>query len=122
MITTIIVSICNYIFTNNLFGAILVFISLMLLNIIGEKIKLLIDLKNPQINWTSEYTMMKQNTNVMYMLFYTLIIAGVIFAISIFITNNSLYKLFTLLICVISDIILNEYIRKNQKKLFNKIY
>lgn len=122
MITTIIVSICNYIFTNNLFGAILVFISLMLLNIIGEKIKLLIDLKNPQINWTSEYTMMKQNTNVMYMLFYTLIIAGVIFAISIFITNNSLYKLFTLLICVIADIILNEYIRKNQKKLFNKIY
>ncbi len=122
MVTTIIVSVCNYIFTNNFLGATLVFISLMLLNFIGERFKLLIDLKNPKINWTSEYTMMKQNTNVMYILFYTLIIAGSIFIFSTFITNNNLYKMFVLLICVITDVILNEYIRKNENKLFNKIY
>ncbi len=122
MVTTIIVSICNYIFTKELFGAIVVFSSLMLLNVIGERFKLLIDLKNPKISWTSEYTMMKQNTNVMYILFYTLVVVGVIFVISTFIVNNSLYKLFILLVCVMIDTILNEYIRKNQNKLFNNIY
>lgn len=122
MVSTIIVSVCNYIFTKDILGAIIVFACLLLLNFIGEKFKLLIDLKNPKINWTSEYTMMKQNTNVMYILFYTLIVAGAIFAISTFIGNNSLYKLFTLLVCIMIDIILNEYIRKNQNSLFNKIY
>lgn len=122
MITTIIVSVCNYIFTQNLIGAIIVFISLMLLNIIGEKFKLLIDLSNPKINWTSEYTMMKQNTNVMYILFYTLIIAGVIFIASTFIVNTNIYIMFILFICIIVNIILNEYIRKNQNKLFEKVY
>lgn len=122
MITTVIVTICNYVFTKNLLGAILVFISLCLLNIIGEKFKLLIDLNNPKINWTSEYTMMKENTNVMYILFYTLIISGIIFGISKFIANNNLYKMFILLIILISNIIFYEYIRKNQNKLFDKIY
>ena len=66
--------------------------------------------------------MMKENTNVMYILFYTLIISGIIFGISIFIANNNLYKMFILLIILISNIIFNEYIRKNQNKLFDKIY
>lgn len=122
MITTVIVSVCNYIFTKELIGATIIFISLILLNIIGEKFKLLIDLSNPKINWSSEYTMMKQNTNVMYMLFYTLIIAGIIFIISTIIVNPNLYKIVILLICIIVDIVLNEYIRKNQNKLFEKIY
>lgn len=122
MITTIIVSICNYIFTGELIGAIIVFISLLLLNIIGEKFKLLIDLNNPKINWNSEYTMMKENTNVMYILFYTLINVGLFFGISIFIANTDLYKIFILLITIISNIIFDEYLRKNQNRLFDKIY
>lgn len=122
MITTIIVSICNYVFTAELIGGIILFFSLLLLNIIGEKFKLLIDLNNPKINWNSEYTMMKENTNVMYILFYTLINVGLFFGISIFIVNTSLYKIFILLITIISNIILNEYVRKNETELFSKIY
>lgn len=122
LVTTIIVSICNYIFAKNLFCTVMIFISLLLLNIIVEKFKLLIDLKNPKINWTSEYTMMKQNTNVMYVLFYTLIVSGIIFSISLFIKINNLYALFILISLCIVNIIINEYIRKNQSELFDKIY
>lgn len=122
MITTVLVSIANYFCTKNLLNSIIVFGSLLLLNIICEKYKLLIDLKSPKINWTSEYTMMKENTNVMYVLFYTLIVALVIFVVSKLITNINLYLIFMLLALLAINIILNEYIRKNQDKIFSKVY
>lgn len=122
MVTTIIVSVCNYVFTQNVFGAVLIFISLLLLNIIGEKFKLLIDLKNPKMNWTSEYTMMKQNTNVMYILFYTLLIVGLVFGLSRIILNNNIFVIFIFLVVCIVNIILNEYVRKKENELFSKIY
>lgn len=65
------VSVAYYLVIKNAVYASLIFVILLFINFIGEKAKILIDLRNPQVTWDSEYTMMKQNTNVMYILFYT---------------------------------------------------
>ena len=80
------------------------------------------DLKNPQISWDNEYTMMKQNTNVMYELFYTLLVIGILWIISVAIKNIGLYLIFVLAISIIINTIINEYIFKKQDKIFRKVF
>ena len=96
-LASLIVSIAFLIFTKNLLFTFIIFLSLCFINVIGEKCKLLIDLQNPQMNWNSEYTMMKQNTNIMYELFYTFFISGCIFVISKIIIRSSIF-LFTIFV------------------------
>ncbi len=118
----ILVTVFYYLCTKNLLATILIFIELLLLNAIGEKFKLLVDLKKPQINWNSEYTMMKQNTNVMYILFYTLL---VIVALLIFSQISKIIEMFLILTTILSLIIniaINNYINKKESKIFEKLY
>lgn len=121
-ISSILVAICYYICIKNIVNTIVIFVILILLNLIGEKFKLLIDLKNPQINWDSEYTMMKQNTNVMYELFYTLIVIGILVLISVWIKNTGLFLCLVLGITFIVNVLINEYIYKKQNELFRKVF
>ena len=104
LVSGILVSFAYYSVIKNITYAILFFAIICLLNIIGEKFKILIDLKNPQVSWDSEYTMMKQNTNVMYELFYTLAVIGVLVGFSFLIKN---YIVFLSLILALSIIILS---------------
>ena len=91
-------------------------------NSLGEKIKILIDLKNPQITWESEYTMMKQNTNVMYVLFYSLIFVGSFFLLGKIINNAILYINIIMWVSIIINVWVSDYLRKNQNKLFEKVF
>ena len=79
-------------------------------------------MKNPQISWDNEYTMMKQNTNAMYELFYTLLVIGILWIISVAIKNIGLYLIFVLAISIIINTIINEYIFKKQDKIFRKVF
>ena len=108
-LVSIFVAMCYYFCTYNIGGTIIIFINLILLNLIGEKFKLLIDLKNPQITWDSEYTMMKQNSNVMYELFYTLVVVGLLVLISNFINNVIIFLSITLIVLIIINTLINEY-------------
>lgn len=121
-VIAVFVSICNYVCTQKLGVALMIFAILMLLNVIGEKFKLLTDLKKPKINWDSEYTMMKENTNVMYVLFYTLVVVGISIVVGNIITNSILYLLLALVILTIINVIINRYVRINQNDIFSKIY
>lgn len=116
------VTIFYYICTKNKVTTILIFVELLLINIIGEKFKLLVDLKNPQINWNSEYTMMKQNTNVMYILFYTLIVIGALLLISKISNIIEIFLTIIIVISVIINAIINTYINKKETKIFEKLY
>ncbi len=71
MIASVLVTVFYYMCTNDWLVTIIIFVMLYLINRMGEKFKLLIDLHKPQLVWDTEYTMMKQNTNVMYELFYS---------------------------------------------------
>ncbi len=121
-ISSILVTICYYACTKNILYTFIVFAILILVNIIGEKVKLLIDLKNPQTAWDNEYTMMKQNTNVMYELFYTLLVIGILYITSTVIKNISAYLIFVLAMTIIVNMIINKYINKKQSFIFRKVF
>lgn len=121
-VIAILVSVCNYICIQNIGIALMFFSILMLLNVIEEKLKLLTDLKKPKTNWESEYTMMKENTNVMYVLFYTLIVVVILVLTGNIIENNILYLLFVGVSLMIINIVFNRYIKANQREIFSKVY
>ena len=82
----------------------------------------LIDLNAPKITWTSEYTMMKENVNVMYEFFYAVIVI-ILLALTIFVFRNSTALLIFLLIVLLAlNALINRYVRKNQAKLYKKVY
>ena len=120
--TSVLVSIAFFIFTKELIFTLILLIVLTIMSLINEKIKLLIDLKNPQLDWNSEYTMMKQNTNVMYELFYTVMISGVLLILSKIINKFGLYISVCLILFTIINVYLSIYIKRHQKKLFKKVF
>ncbi len=122
LIAGILVTFAYYSVIKNIIYSLFVFIIVFFLNIIGEKFKLLVDLRNPQVSWDSEYTMMKQNTNVMYELFYTLAVIGILISFSFLIKNSLIFLSFILGLCIIINVIINEYVHNNQYKLSKKIF
>ena len=121
LVSGVIVSITYYLVIRNIIFMILMFVILWYLNIIGEKIKILIDLRNPQVTWDSEYTMMKQNTNVMYVLFYTFVMMVILIIISFLFRQPVTFLLFILILSIIVNIIIDEYIHNSQERLMRKI-
>lgn len=122
MFSSFLVAIAYYICLKNILNTILLFSALMLLNIISEKYKVLIDLKNPQLNWDSEYTMMKQNTNVLYVLFYTFIVVMILVASSFIIQNTLLFLCTVLFVTLIINTIISEHVYKKQDIIFKKLF
>lgn len=98
------------------------FVVLIELCLLEEKIMVLIDLNAPKITWTSEYTMMKENVNVMYEFFYAVIVI-ILLALTIFVFRNSTALLIFLLIVLLAlNALINRYVRKNRAKLYKKVY
>lgn len=122
LISGALVTYTYYFVIKNLSYTILIFIITFFINIIGEKFKILIDLKNPQVTWDSEYTMMKQNTNVMYELFYTLIVIGILILFSFVIKNSVAFLSLILGLLIIINVIINENIHNHQNKLMRKVF
>ena len=122
LISGFLVTFAYYCVIKSLTYSILLFIIVFFVNIIGEKFKILIDLKNPQVTWDSEYTMMKQNTNVMYELFYTLIVIGFLIGFSFLIKNSLGFLSLILGLLITINLVINEQIHNNQNKLMKKIF
>lgn len=121
-ISTVLVTIFYYLCVHNLLFSVILFLELIYINLIGEKIKLLIDLNKPQLKWDNEYTMMKQNTNIMYELFYTLIICLSLFIISKFIMTKLVFLTILGIVLVVINYFINKYIENKKYDIFGKIY
>ena len=122
MIASVLVTVFYYMCTNDWLVTIIIFVMLYLINRMGEKFKLLIDLHKPQLVWDTEYTMMKQNTNVMYELFYSLIVGGILYLISLITSTSRIFLIVIFLILSIVNIINDIYIKKNIYRLFKKVF
>ncbi len=122
MFSTTIITIAYGYATRNLFATCLIFAILVLMDGLGEKAKLLIDLEKPKINWDNEYTMMKEHTNVMYVLFYTLAMLGIIVGIALAINSVPIYLIIMLVIYLIANVVTNNYIKNHKDKIFSKVY
>ena len=122
MVAAILVTLFYYMCTNNIMVSVVIFVMLYLINRIGEKFKILIDFHKPQLVWDTEYTMMKQNTNIMFELFYSLIVAGILYGISLICTTSGIFLGVTFIILAIINLAYNLYINKNIYKLFKKVF
>ena len=122
MIAALVVTIFYYICTKNIVNSMIILVMLYLINRIGEKFKILIDLRKPQLVWDSEYTMMKQNTNVMFELFYTLIFALFLYIVNLIVPTSEIFLIVTFVLLMLINILYNIYIKKNLYKLFKKVF
>ena len=93
-----------------------------MLNSFGEKVKILIDMRNPKIDWDNEYTMMKQNTNVMYELFYTIIVLVIIIGLGFLVSNLRFYFPVLISLLLLINLWMNDYLRIRDYKIFEKLY
>lgn len=122
LLSVLIITFAYFQATKNLTQTIVIFAILYLLDSIEEKIKLYIDSRKPQIDWDNEYAMMKQNTNIMNVLFKTLITLVILYLISKLIKNQFAYLIAILILSFIVNSFINNYISRNKNKIFEKIY
>ncbi len=98
-----------------------IIIDLILMNICNNYIMIIIDLKNPKLDWITEYAVVKQNINMLFQIIILLIEMAVIAGISTLISNINIFILIIGIIYVISIFAVRKYITKNQTKLFRKV-
>lgn len=121
LIAIIELSIFCYICIKDLLVTLELFAILMTISLIGEKIKLLIDLKNPQLNWNSEFMMLKQNTNIMYVLFYTIILSISLVLLGVIIKDLQIFIVLNLIFGIFINFEINKHISKNILRIFGKV-
>ena len=119
---TLLVVMFYHMCTQNTGVVFVLFIELTMVNIIGEKLKLIIDLNKPKLKWDGEYTMMKQNTNIMYELFYTFVVVIILLAISLIITDAAWYLFVMIALLFVIDAKINKKIKNDEYKLFGKLF
>ena len=106
----------------NMIFSIFLFITLMALCLVQEKVMILIDLKKPKITWTSEYAMMKENVNVMYEFFYAVVVVILLTIIAFIINTIAIFMITIFLTLVCINLAINQCVKKNQMKLYRKIF
>lgn len=96
----------------------------MLLNIINSFIMLIVDLKNPNLDWTTESAAIKDNGNKLYQYVTTIItILLITYFTNIFENINIIISLISIFILLfIIFILINIYLKNNINKLYKKIF
>lgn len=127
-IITLIISIAilEYIFKLSIIYVIMLLVVSFIIIVFESYILILVDLKNPKLEWSSEYSVVKQNINLVWPMIFeiiniTIIILGAI-VVNIFNLNTYVYMGILALIYLIGIKVILTYIEKNQEKLFEKIY
>ena len=94
----------------------------MLVNFLINYIGILIDLKNPKLNWSSEYTVVKQNMNIFYLMVVVLIEVGILVLSAFKFSNIYLYLTISIVFLLVQIGIVNIYVSKNENKLYKDIH
>ena len=103
--------------------SIIVFLISLIINIIYSYIMILVDIRKPNLDWTNIESITKNNNNKMYRYVITIaIILILMYFARIFksISYNISIVIMTLILVIIL-IILNIFIKKNIRKIFNRI-
>lgn len=108
----------------NIIYYIIIFVLAMILNCINSYVMLVIDLKKPNLNWTNEESVAKDNQNKLYQYIFTIFVFLILKYFSK-IFRNCNFKISMIIIIslfLFSYIILKIYIKKYINKIFKKIY
>ena len=94
----------------------------MLVNFLVNYIGILIDLKNSKLNWSSEYTVVKQNMNIFYLMIVVLIEVGILVLVAFRFNNLYLYIAISIAFLLVQIVTLNIYVARNENKLYKDIH
>lgn len=101
----------------------LVFIISLFINLINSYLMVIVDLRRPNLDWDTEYSVVKKSDNKFFQ--YVVMIITVLFLIyiaNIFKTTSVLVNLISeVIIFAIIFVIIDRAVKKWQNKLFNKI-
>lgn len=105
---------------NNL---ILIYIAILgiLINVFNNYLLIIIDLKNPKIDWMTEYAVVKQNLNMFYQMLILVTQMGILF-LALKIANLNICFITLTIIFIFLIILVKKYRNLNKQKLFEKIY
>lgn len=98
-----------------------VFIAAILINVLNNLLSVIVDLKNPKLKWISEYTVVKQNFNMIFSMLFVVIEIGMIMLSGMSIKNVDNYCTLLISLFFIINLIIVKYIHKNKTKIFEKI-
>lgn len=116
-----VLSIEKILFTNLKIQLIIsLFVISLIINIFNNYIMILIDLKNPKLNWTTEYAVVKQNFNMFFQFIIYLIEIGIIIGMSAILKLEEL-QISILGIMILGTILIRKYVKHKQMKLLEKI-
>lgn len=101
----------------------LIYIAILgiIINVFNNFLVIIVDLKNPKTDWMSEYAVVKQNLNMFYQLIIIVTQMGLLL-LGLKIENINICFITLNLIFLILTILVKNYINRNKKKLFEKIY
>lgn len=92
-----------------------------IINVVNNYIGVLIDLKNPKLNWISEQTVVKQNFNTMILMgILSLQLIGIVY-LGYKLQNLDNFIIIVALIYAFCFRLIKSYIKKNKLKLYEKI-
>lgn len=121
----IILGICWYVTKANLLFLLAIFALSILISMIISSLSLIVDLRKPKLQWDSEYAVVKQNMNFVYVMFYSLVAMGILFvmAIGLNLLNNLILSII-IMVAILGIIlyVIFQYVHNHQEKLFEKIY
>ena len=122
IITIIIV---QYLFKLPIIYLVLITIAGIAMGILQSYVSIIVDLKKPKLEWSSEYAVVKQNMNLIWPVVLALLNITILIILTVvvgkFINSYILLGLIIVLYSILTVIVRN-YIKNNVEKLFEKIY
>lgn len=124
IINAVIILIAEYFIKMPIIYSTIIFVLMSVVSYLQSFILILIDLNKPKLEWNSEYTVVKQNLNLMWPMILGIINIMLIISFTSTVSTKNPYIIISSLIILytIAIIIVKKYIRKNINKQFEKIY
>lgn len=122
IIPLLVVLLCiKFIFCANTIFILEIMLIGFLLNVFINYFGVLIDVLNPKLHWTTEYSVVKQNMNMLWDMLFVLIIGFVFFVICTYFENVHILTLLLSGILVITIAFLDNFVKQNNINIFKKI-
>ena len=121
--TIVVLGIAIYLINISVFDCILLLIVSTIMSSFTSFLEMLIDLKRPKLQWSSEYAVVKQNMNLIFPMIFSLINIGAVVLFNYLLQNISAYAGIVVVgvVFIIANIIVNKYMKNHEYKLAEKI-
>lgn len=117
----IIITLISLVHIENLNIMLYFFIDAFLINVFNNYLMIIIDLKNPKLEWITEYAVVKQNINIFFQMVIMMLEIGIVIFLGFNVTNLKIFVLLVGYMYIAENCLVSIYIYKNRIKLFRKI-